>query len=152
MPSRNTGLTAERASDLAPGELSFLVETTFGISIPLIVRNGAPVATAQLGAITLEGPSASDSANGVAAILAVPVTRTGEKSLYGNIEVLSGSGRDAAIIGLARGIGVYAEQDQRLVRVPLTRKPAAGETLTVRLSDEEGGAEKVLLTSTFVTP
>jgi len=152
VPSRNTGLTAERAADLAPGELSFLVETTFGISIPLIVRNGAPSAVAQFGTMSLQDASAADQANGVAAVLAVPIGRTGEKSLYGNVEVRAGDSRNAELLGLARGIGVYAEQDERLVRVPLNRRPRAGEPLTVRLSDEEGGTEKVLLSDTYVAP
>lgn len=152
VPSRTTGLTAERAAELAPGELSFLVETTFGISIPLIVRNGAPEAAARFGAFSLAEPSAADQANGVAAVLTVPVGRSGEKSLYGNVEVRAGSGRNAELLGLARGIGVYAEQDERLVRIPLTRKPAAGEALTIRLSDEEGGTEKLLLTDTYIAP
>jgi P pilus assembly chaperone PapD len=152
VPSRTTGLTAERAAELEPGELSFLVETTFGISIPLIVRNGAPEAVARFGAFSMTDPSAADQANGVAAVLTVPVGRTGEKSLYGKVEVRAGAGRNAELLGLARGIGVYAEQDERIVRIPLTRKPAAGEALTIRLSDEEGGAEKLLLTDTYIAP
>jgi P pilus assembly chaperone PapD len=152
VPSRTTGLTAERAAELEPGELSFLVETTFGISIPLIVRNGAPEAAARFGAFSLAEPSAADQANGVATVLNVPVGRTGEKSLYGNLEVRAGPGRNAELLGIARGIGVYAEQDERLVRIPLTRKPAAGEALTVRFSDEESGAEKLLLTDTYIAP
>lgn len=152
VPSRTTGLTAERAAELEPGELSFLVETTFGISIPLIVRNGAPEAVPRFGTMALGEASAADAANGVAAVLTVPVGRTGEKSLYGNLEVRAGTGRNAELLGLARGIGVYAEQDERLVRIPLTRKPAAGEALTVRFSDEEGGTEKLLLTDTYIAP
>ena len=54
--------------------------------------------------------------------------------------------------GLVRGIGVYAEQDQRVVRVPLSRQPARGENLTVTLTDEEGGPGKTLLTGSFVAP
>ena len=152
VPSRTTGLTADRAAELEPGELSFLVETTFGISIPLIVRNGAPEAAARFGAFSLAEPSAADQANGVATVLNVPVGRTGEKSLYGNLEVRAGPGRNAELLGIARGIGVYAEQDERLVRIPLTRKPAAGEALTVRFSDEESGTEKLLLTDTYIAP
>jgi P pilus assembly chaperone PapD len=152
VPSRTTGLTADRAAELEPGELSFLVETTFGISIPLIVRNGAPEAAARFGAFSQAEPSAADQANGVATVLNVPVGRTGEKSLYGNLEVRAGPGRNAELLGIARGIGVYAEQDERLVRIPLTRKPAAGEALTVRFSDEESGTEKLLLTDTYIAP
>lgn len=152
VPSRTTGLTAERVADLAPGELSFLVETTFGISIPLIVRNGAPSVEASLGAMALEEPSAADRAAGVAAILAVQVARAGEKSLYGNVEVIAGTGRNAEVVGVARGIGVYAELDQRLVRVPLATRPAAGETLTVRFSEDEGGRDAIVLTGAYVAP
>jgi hypothetical protein len=82
----------------------------------------------------------------------VPVNRGGEKSLYGNIAVRSGSGKKAAVVGLVRGIGVYTEQDQRVVRVPLSRQPVRGETLTVTLTDEEGGSGKTLLTESFAVP
>lgn len=152
VPSPNAGLTAENASALQADELRFSVQTTFGISIPLIVRTGALSAVATFGAMSLDKPAGQDKSDGVAAILVVPVNRSGEKSLYGNVAVRSGSGKNAAIVGLVRGIGVYAEQDQRVVRVPLSRQPVHGETLTVTLTDEEGGSGKTLLTDSFVVP
>jgi P pilus assembly chaperone PapD len=152
VPSADAGLTAENAAALQSDELRFKVQTTFGISIPLIVRTGALTAAAQFGAMSLDSPAEQDKHDGVAAILIVPVNRSGAKSLYGNIEVRSGSGKSASVIGLVRGIGVYAEQDQRVVRVPLSRQPVRGENLTVTLTDEEGGSGKTLLTGSFVVP
>jgi P pilus assembly chaperone PapD len=152
VPSPNAGLTAENASALQADELRFSVQTTFGISIPLIVRTGALGTGAQFGVMSLEKPTGQDQADGVAAILVVPVSRSGEKSLYGNIAVRSGSGKNAGVIGLVRGVGVYAEQDQRIVRVPLSRQPAHGETLTVTLTDEESGSGKTLFTDSLVVP
>jgi P pilus assembly chaperone PapD len=152
VPSPNAGLTAESASALQADELRFSVQTTFGISIPLIVRTGALGTVAKFGAMSIDKPSGQDRSDGVAAILVVPVDRSGEKSLYGNIAVRSGSGKNAGVIGLVRGIGVYSEQDQRIVRVPLSRQPVRGETLTVTLTDEEGGSGKTLLAESFVVP
>jgi hypothetical protein len=152
VPSPNAGLTAENASALQADELRFSVQTTFGISIPLIVRTGVLGTVAHFGAMSIDQPAGQDQGDGVAAILVVPVNRSGEKSLYGNIGVRSGIGKNAAVIGLVRGVGVYAEQDQRVVRVPLSRQPVRGETLTVTLTDEENSSGKILLTDSFVVP
>jgi P pilus assembly chaperone PapD len=152
VPSPDAGLTAESAAAAQSDELRFRVQTTFGISIPLIVRTGALTAAAQLGAMSLDRAAEQDKREGVAAILVVPVNRSGAKSLYGNVEVRSGSGKSASVIGMVRGVGIYAEQDQRIVRVPLSRAPAPGESLSVTLTDEEGGSGRTLLTGSFIAP
>jgi hypothetical protein len=80
-----------------------------------------------------------------AAVLALDLVRGGASSVYGNFEVrLAGAGKDAAPLGLARGVAVYPEVDRRAVRIPLTRAPAPGEKLEVTFTDDDTSPGKVL--------
>lgn len=137
VPPADAGLTAEQAASLEEGELRFSVQTIFGISIPLFIRSPNTAVSARLGPIAFaEDPPGPASPSG-RPVLVVPVLREGTRSVFGNLEVRSGSGRDGELLGTARGIGVYTELDRRDVRVPLLRRPRAGEALTVTFIDGE---------------
>jgi len=152
VPPPSSGLTAEQAAEIARrGELSFNVQTIFGISIPVIVRNGAPTAQVSLGAIELVQEAAQAPARGTTPVLVVPIDRGGSKSVYGNLEVRAGKGKTSEVIGLARGLGVYTELDQRVVRLPLSRQPRVGEALTVTYYDDEGTSSNGKLASGEIT-
>ena len=139
VPPASTGLTAEQAAEAARrGELSFNVQTIFGISIPVIVRTGVPTAQVSFGALTLVQDAAKLPSHGNVPVLIVPINRSGTKSVYGNLDVRAGKGKATELIGLARGLGVYTELDQRDLRLPLSRQPRAGEILTVSYYDDEG--------------
>ena len=139
VPPASSGLTAEQAAEAARrGELSFNVQTIFGISIPVIVRSGVPTAQVTFGALALTQEAAQAPKRGTVPVLIVPINRSGTKSVYGNLDVLAGKGKATELIGLARGLGVYPELDQRVVRLSLSRQPRAGEVLTVTYYDDEG--------------
>ena len=139
VPPASSGLTAEQAAEAARrGELSFNVQTIFGISIPVIVRSGVPTAQVSFGALALTQEAARSPARGTVPVLIVPINRSGTKSVYGNLDVRAGKGKATEVIGLARGLGVYSELEQRVVRLPLSRQPRAGEVLTVTYYDDEG--------------
>lgn len=139
VPPADTGLTAEQAAAVGRGELVLRIQSVFGVSIPLIVRNGTPAASATLSAFaaetTPEGPA-----------LALTIGRSGASSLYGNIEVRAG--RDE-VVGMVRGIGVYPEIAGRSARVPLMRALRRGETVTVRYFTEDARPGEALATGTF---
>lgn len=138
VPPASSGLTAEQAAEAARrGELSFNVQTIFGISIPVIVRSGLPTAQVSFGALTLARDVAQPPARGTIPVLVVPINRGGTKSVYGNLEVRVGKGKSSEVIGLARGLGVYPELDQRIVRLALSRQPRTGEVLNVTYYDDE---------------
>jgi P pilus assembly chaperone PapD len=140
VPPPDFGLTAEAAAASKPGELVFRVQSVFGLSIPLIVRGDTLPATAAMGPIHLD--HAAISTDGTTPPKPTPVVmaeikREGARSLYGNVEVRAGAGRSAQTIGTIRGVGIYSELDSREVRVPLTREPKPGETITVAFIDDE---------------
>lgn len=148
VPPPSSGLTAEQAAEAARrGELSFNVQTIFGISVPVIVRNGAPTAQVSFGPLQLAQEAAQAPARGTIPVLIIPINRTGAKSVYGNLEVRAAKGKSAEVIGLARGLGVYTELNQRIVRLSLNRAPKSGETLTVTYYDDEGVASNGKLAS-----
>jgi hypothetical protein len=68
------------------------------------------------------------------------LTRTGQRSLYGDVEVyLLGSGEPRRI-GQLRGVGVYPEVSRRPVRVALAEDApqlAAGSRLRVVYKDDD---------------
>jgi P pilus assembly chaperone PapD len=140
VPPADFGLTAEAAAAAQSNELTFRVQSVFGISIPLIVRGDTLAASASLGPIRLDHqPMSPDGGKPPVStpMLVTEIHREGARSLYGNVEVRAGGGRNAQVIGAVRGIGVYAELDNREVRIPLTREPKAGETLSVVFIDDE---------------
>lgn len=153
VPPPNTGLTAEQAAELREGELQFSVQTLFGISIPLFIRTGDLSVTASFGPMAFDRDPPSAAAPSGQAVLVVPVRRQGTRSIFGNIEVRSGTGRNAELVGAVRGVGVYTELDRRTVRVPLQRQPRTGETLAVTLVDaEDGGTGETLATGSVAMP
>lgn len=153
VPPPNAGLTAEQAAELREGELQFSVQTLFGISIPLFIRQGELPVTAGFGPMTFDQDPPSAAVPGGQPVLVVPVLRKGARSIFGNIEVRSGTGRNAELVGAVRGVGVYTELDQRTVRVPLQRRANAGETLVVTFVDaEDGGTGETLATGSVAMP
>lgn len=154
LPDADTGLTAEAAATTQKGELSMRVQSVFGISIPLIVRNGDASATATLSDFALvHGPARQgDHAGASSPVLQLSLGRSGTSSIYGNIEVRSGDGKGAELVGFIRGISVYAELPSRQVRVNLMREPRKGETLTVKFIDDEGRPGGPSASGTFHAP
>ncbi|PLK27092.1 hypothetical protein C0V78_09505 [Novosphingobium sp. TH158] len=127
VPAADSGLTAEQAAAAQRGELVLRIQSIFGLSIPLIVRDGAASAQATLGPIT------SSIAKGTPELL-VPIRRSGTGSVYGNIEVRSGKNE---VVGLVRGLAVYPEVTDRIAGVPLLRALRKGETVTVSYFAED---------------
>jgi P pilus assembly chaperone PapD len=140
VPPADFGLTAEAAAAAQSNELVFRVQSIFGISIPLIVRGDTLAATASMGPIHLDHQSISPDGSKPAVptpVLVTEIRREGARSLYGNVEVRAGTGRNAQAIGAIRGVGIYAELDNREIRIPLNREPRLGETLSVVFIDDE---------------
>jgi P pilus assembly chaperone PapD len=152
VPPRNIGVTAEEAAAAEQSNrLSFSVTPLFGVSIPVIVRSAAPDVR---GAITNVRLSyANLSPDGVAPPRRTPVLtfgleRTGANSLFGNIEVRSKNGK--GLIGLARGVGVYTEINERMMQIPLRRVPARGEQLDISFVDDDANPGHVIARTDFV--
>lgn len=81
----------------------------YGVTIPVIVRAGQVEAQASIAAASLTTVEGREG-------IALELTRTGNRSLYGDIRVVK-AGSDP--ITLARGIAIYPEVDRRSVALPV---------------------------------
>jgi hypothetical protein len=147
IPPPTVGVTAEEAARGPQNELRFNINSVFGLSIPAIVRVGAPDVRAEIQSphieyadLSLDGQSPPKRTP----VLVMDLVRLGPNSLFGNIEVRPSGQRRGDPIGIARGVGVYPEIGKRLVRIPLTRAPAAGEKLEITFTDDDTSPGKLL--------
>jgi len=146
IPPPTAGLSAEQAAQGAPNSLSFQITSVFGISIPAIVRFSNPDVRAEIRNAHIEYAQVSPGGGAPpkrTAMMVFDLARLGASSLFGNLEVKSLSQRGGPI-GLARGVGVYPEVQQRTLRIPLTRAPAAGEKLEITFTDDDTSPGKLL--------
>jgi hypothetical protein len=155
LPPRDAGVTADQAGAGANNQLSFRIISSFGISIPVILRSGPADVKAALDDVALA--HADLSPNGVTSPVRTPVVtmnirRLAANSLYGNVEVRSGGGKAAERIGAARGVGVYPEVESRRLTIPLSRAPRRGEQLEVVFSDDDSAPGRVLAKTVFHAP
>ncbi len=90
----------------------------FGISIPVIVRNGDLQVKADISDIQI------DTKSDTLPIMHLTINRTGEKSVYGDITVthLSHNGTSTEI-GIVRGLAVYTPNKMRKFKMQLKNIP-----------------------------
>ncbi len=154
IPPRDTGTTAEAAAATGgASELRFQITAVYGLSIPVIVRPAEPDVRATLEDAKLDYVDVAADSRGAAKrtpVLSLELVRGGASSAYGNFEVhVVGARKGAEPLGLARGVGVYPEIGRRVVRIPLSRAPAAGEKLEVTFTDDDTSPGKVLAKATL---
>lgn len=152
VPTTDAGLTAEAAAAPRQGELSFRIQSVFGISIPAIVRAGNPQATAGVESISLEQASPTSDTklgDGRVAILSFTLTRSGDASIYGNIEVSASSDKPGELTGFVRGIAVYPEIAGRRVSLALKRMPRPGDILSIVLVSDDGQPRRTMAAASF---
>jgi hypothetical protein len=140
-PPANTGTDiAAAASGVEEKNLKIRITPVYGILIPIIVRTAELPAEASISDVHLVSGGARKG-------VAFAIHRTGQRSLYGGIEVfLLGSGSPAKVASI-RGLGVYGEIDQRNVVLPLDPKGPAvgpGSKLKIVYTDDELNPGKVL--------
>lgn len=101
-PKPATGATT------VPGGIAIELRPIYGVTIPVIVRNGALSAQAGISNVRLIEEAGRQG-------LALDLSRSGDRSLYGDIRVLK-AGRDP--VTLVRGVAIYPEIDRRSVAFP----------------------------------
>lgn len=109
----------------------------YGITIPVIVRNGNLKAEAEIVSPHLE---VSDGKS----LIAFDLARHGDRSTYGEVRVLK-PGRAEPIV-LAKGIAVYTEVGRRKVLLPVSADytgPLKGPT-TIQYFEIEGDASRLV--------
>lgn len=87
--------------------ISINIKTVFGISIPIIVRHGQSTTQVQLSDIELER-------SGETPTLSLKINRSGNMSVYGNLNVVhvSPEGEEIAV-GTVKGVSVYTPNKLR---------------------------------------
>lgn len=138
--------TSVESSPTGPSSSGFSIKLTpiYGISIPLILRKGQVSATAALSQARLlrEGNQIS---------LNVEMTRSGNRSVYGEIRVMKPGLKDP--LYLVRGIAIYPEVTRRSLSMPLNPEQAAAMKgpvmIEYREMPENGGKLIAALPATF---
>ena len=92
----------------------------YGVSIPVIVRQGQTSVKASLADLSLQPPAKA----GDPPILQFKIRREGNQSVYGNLQVtfVSSSGREQ-VVGTLNGLAVYTPIPDRIVRIALQPPP-----------------------------
>jgi P pilus assembly chaperone PapD len=139
IPPPTAGLSAEAAAAGAPNEISFQINSVFGISIPAIVRFSDPDVRAGIENAHIEYAQLSGKRT---AVMVFDIARVGASSLFGNIEIRALKNKE--VFGFARGLGVYPEIGKRTVRIPLAREPGSGDKLEITFTDDDTSPGKLL--------
>jgi P pilus assembly chaperone PapD len=128
--------------------VSVQLKIHFGISIPLIIRQGEISASVALGSLTLEEGGK---------VLRCRLERSGQQSVFGHIQVTyCPTGGQPRLVAEAKGLAVYATNPSRNLRldlVPEGKDPglrAGVLRVTYSAPQEEGGA--VLAEGTLALP
>jgi hypothetical protein len=109
----------ETASDSGSKEKTTSIKLipVYGVSIPVIVRNGTLQSTGEMSGISLETLDTITT-------LTVVISRTGNKSLYGELQVdWNGSDGKTVTLGRLRNVSIYVPNGSRTVRVVLFVPP-----------------------------
>lgn len=127
-------------------ELSVHITPVFGVSVPVIVRNGDLKATVSIsGAQIIEAPNAK--------MLRFNLDRTGSKSVYGEISMdLKTSSGEMKNVGGIKGVSVYTPLATREVMLPITLAPSDRGTLVITYKQKVDGRETVLAVSELNIP
>jgi hypothetical protein len=97
--------------------LSVSITPIFGISIPVIIRSGNLNYNVNLSDLSLN--TVNDSVYN----LKVTLSRTGNRSAYGNIKAIYVPDKGESVqVGLANGVGIYTEVDKRTYNLPIRIK------------------------------
>lgn len=129
--------------DLKEGEIQIKISTVYGVTIPVIVRQGELSATVSISDLSLESPEIPSKAT----VLFLRLNRSGNRTVSGEVKVTfkSEKGGDEQVVGLAHGIAVLSPYLTRVVKLPL--KVPEGVVLqngrlhiVYRARPEEGGA------------
>lgn len=99
-----------------PTGLSIRLTPIYGVTIPVIIRKGQLA-----GGATINGISVRPDGNGGEVTL--KMTRTGQRSVYGEVRITPIGARDPIV--LQRGIAIYSELTDRTLDLPVNAEQLA---------------------------
>jgi P pilus assembly chaperone PapD len=112
----------------------------YGISIPVIIRQGDLQATPSLGSV--QKKMIEDES-----VLAVDLARTGNKSVYGALKVWQAGNKKP--VSLLKGVAVYPEISQRTIYMPIDAK-ITGKVTVQYVTGGESEPERIVAETTAV--
>ena len=150
VPPEGAGRSVTDDTPLEKGELRIQLVPIYGVTIPIIVRNGQLSTDAGMQNLVLKDATDTEPQK-----LEIELTRAGNRSAFGDLVALyrPADGGDEIVVGRISRVAVYTPNAKRTVvltlRVPdgVSLKPGGAIHVTFRETDEEGG--KVLAESDF---
>lgn len=139
VPDAATPPTIGKGAQKSDG-IAIQIQPLINVTIPVIVRHGDTQAQVGLTNLRLQRPQA-----GTPATLSFELRRSGNRSVFGDLEATFVVGGKAYAVGVAKGVAVYVPNPLRGAKLTLTPPPgiplAQGRLeLTYRERAEEGGA------------
>jgi len=131
-------------------KMSVSITPVFGISIPVIIRNGNLEYKMSLSDVNLT--AVNDTVSNVSFL----INRKGDRSSYGNlrVEFVPASGK-AFDVGLANGVGVYTDLESRRFNLSIRNRaeqPLKNGKLVIRYSLPREDGETELAKTEFRVP
>ncbi|MET3709486.1 P pilus assembly chaperone PapD [Sphingomonas trueperi] len=146
LPASDAPPTVERLDNGVANGVAVQISTLFSVSIPIVVRTNAKAASAHIDKlqVTRGGTAAG-------ATLRFDLVRDGPGSVYGDVELVSGRGRDQRVLGSIRGIALYPETDHRTVQLAAPAV-APGQTARLVFSNREAPASVEVASANLIIP
>ena len=144
LPPENAGFTVDQAA-AGGDDVTLQVVALFSVSIPVIVRDGAVDARADIDRVSL-------THDGAQTLLSLDLVRKGANSVYGDVEVFAEDAAGRRPLTAVRGVAVYPEVARRTVIAALPQRVASGQTLTIIYRDDDAEKGEVLATTTLIAP
>jgi len=144
LPPENAGFTVDQAA-AGGDDVTLQVVALFSVSIPVIVRDGAVDARADIDRVSL-------TQDGAQTLLSLDLVRNGTSSVYGDVEVFVEDAAGRRPLTAVRGVAVYPEVARRTVIAALPQGVASGQTLTIIYRNDDAEKGQVLATTTLIAP
>lgn len=128
--------TQEEATPVEEGEnLALQIRPMLSMSIPVIARKGATHSSLAIDAAELHPHHAR-----------VTVSASGNRSVYGDLELVQRQSGEPKTLGTLRGVALYPEIDQLNFKVPLIQAPKGEAPIEIRYrEDPRYGSEREVL-------
>jgi P pilus assembly chaperone PapD len=149
-------ITALPAGDAAPAVarldngiangVAVQISTLFSVSIPIVVRTNTKAAAAHIEKLEVQRSGTS-----AGTMLRFDLVRDGPGSVYGDVELVSGRGRDQHVLGSMRGIALYPETDHRTVQLAAP-SAAPGQAVRLVFSNREAPASIEVASANLTIP